>query len=132
MSYRHMMNIEALIAACDRPRDPAGWSNNGYKCGVATPGWFNIEVWFPTFDDFKVGEKGFRGEGYIVEMVDEIDDYTNATFAMVSKPAGTASLDELFKEAGRLADELGGDADNGWISRAPERESDPVWSPMVH
>jgi hypothetical protein len=118
MAYRHMNEdeIEALITACDRPRDPDGWSNNGFEASVATPGWFNIEVWFPTFDDFKVGEKGFREDGYTVEMVDEIDDCTNATFAMVSKPAGSASYSELCKQACALAEELNGDADNGWIS----------------
>ena len=84
--------------------------------GVSAPGWFNVEIWFSTFDDFKVAEQEFRNEGYVVEMLDGIDDDSNATFGVISRPAGTATLDDLFDQARKLADRLGGSADGAWIS----------------
>jgi hypothetical protein len=84
--------------------------------GVATPGWFNVGVLFQTFEAALAGEREFRDHGYVVEFLDEIDDYSNATFLTVSRLAGTATCDELFDAAIQLANRLGGEADNAWIS----------------
>jgi hypothetical protein len=78
---------------------------------VSTPG-FNVG-----------GEREFRDHGYVVEFLDEIDDYSNATFLMVSPLAGT----ELFDAAIQLANQLDGDADNAWIS-----DSGSELGPIVH
>jgi hypothetical protein len=84
--------------------------------GVSTPGWFNFEVWFSTFQAAVNAEPELRGAGYVFEILDEIDDYSDATFTVISKPAGTATLDDLFDQASKLAEQLGGDADGAWIS----------------
>lgn len=84
--------------------------------GVSTPGWFNVGVLFQTFEAALAGEREFRDHGYVVEFLDEIDDFSNATFLTVSRLAGTATCDELFDAAIQLANRLGGEADNAWIS----------------
>jgi hypothetical protein len=87
------------------------------KGGVRKPGWFNIAILFSTFEDFKAAEPEFRAAGYIVEMCDEVvDEYARHTFGIISKPAGTATQEQLFDEAVALADQLGGEADVGSIS----------------
>jgi hypothetical protein len=87
--------------------------------GVKKPGWFNIEIFLPTFDDFKAAEPALRAAGYTVEMCpDAVDEYSDATFGIISKPAGTATVDELFDEASVLVGQLGGEADNGAIEGA--------------
>jgi hypothetical protein len=86
------------------------------KGGVRKPGWFNIEILFPTFEAFKAAEPAFRAAGYIVEMCDEVvDEYPGHTFGIISKPAGAATIDELFDQAMTLANQLGGEADVGRI-----------------
>jgi hypothetical protein len=112
------LKMQGWLPDYDKPRD---LESGELKGGVLTPGWFNIEVVFSTFDDAKAAEEGFRGEGYVFELLDEIDEYSNTTFAIVSKPAGTATLDELFDQACALADQLKGSADGGWIA-GPERD----------
>jgi hypothetical protein len=53
--------------------------------GVSTPGWFNVGVLFQTFEAALAGEREFRDHGHVVEFLDEIDDYSNATFLTVSR-----------------------------------------------
>jgi hypothetical protein len=84
--------------------------------GVSTPGWFNVVILFQNFEAALAGEREFRDHGYVVEFLDEIDDYSNATFLTVSRLAGTATCDEFFDAAIQLANRLDGDADNAWIS----------------
>jgi hypothetical protein len=88
------------------------------KGGVRKPGWFNIEILFSTFEGFKAAEPAFRAAGYTVEMCDEVDEYSDHTFGIISKPAGAATIDELFHEAEVLANQLGGEADSGRIEGA--------------
>jgi hypothetical protein len=111
------LKMQGWLPDYDKPRDQISFNLEG---GVLTPGWFNVEVMFSTFDDAKAAEEGFRGEGYVFELLDEIDEYSNTTFAIVSKPAGTATLDDLFDQAIKLADRLGGCADGAWISPRAE------------
>jgi hypothetical protein len=84
--------------------------------GVSTPGWFNVVVLFETFDAALAAEREFCDAGYVFEILDEIDDYSDATFVTVSRPAGTATCDDLFDEATMLAARLDGDADGAWIA----------------
>jgi hypothetical protein len=84
--------------------------------GVSTPGWFNVGLLFQSFASALAGARKFRDHGYVVEFLDDIDDYSHATFLTVSRLAGTATCDELFNAAIQLADRLEGDADNAWIS----------------
>jgi hypothetical protein len=113
------LKMQGWLPDYDKPRD---LESGELKGGVLTPGWFNIEVVFSTFDDFKAAEEEFRNKGYTVELVaDAIDEYSAATFAIVSRPAGTATLDEFFDQACALADQLKGSADGGWIA-GPERD----------
>jgi hypothetical protein len=53
--------------------------------GISTPGWFNVGDLFQTFEAALAGEREFRDHGYVVEFLDEIDDYSNATFLTVSR-----------------------------------------------
>lgn len=48
--------------------------------GISAPGWFNIGGLFETFEVAVVSEQELRDHGYVVEFLDEIDDYLNATF----------------------------------------------------
>lgn len=109
---RDALRIQGWLPAYEKPRD----RDYVRPDGVSAPGWFNVEIWFPTFDDFKAAEREFRDEGYVVEMLDGIDHYSNTTFGVISRPAGTATLDDLFDQARKLADRLGGSADGAWIS----------------
>lgn len=83
--------------------------------GISEPGWFNIGVLFQSFEAALAAEEEFRAHGYVFEIRDVIDDYSDATFVTVSRRAGTATCDELFDQAFELAERLDGDADGAWI-----------------
>jgi hypothetical protein len=97
----------------ERPRDRHDDEDLG---GVLESNWFNVCVTFQSLDDAMVAAREFRDHGYTVEFLDQFDDYSNATFVTISRPAGTATLDQLFDEAIKLAAQLDGDADNAWIA----------------
>lgn len=85
--------------------------------GVLEPGWFNCTITFQTLADAKAAEPEFRGAGYVVELLDEIDEYSNAAWLTVSKFADGVELYGLFEQVLLLADQLNGDADTHWIEK---------------
>ena len=51
------LKMQGWLPDYDKPRD---LESGELKGGVLTPGWFNIEVVFSTFDDFEAAEEEFR------------------------------------------------------------------------
>ena len=49
---------------------------------------FSGELCFPTFDEAKAAEAELREAGFRTEILDEIDEYSTATFMNVSRAEG--------------------------------------------
>ena len=49
---------------------------------------FSGELCFPTFDEAKAAEAELRDAGFRTEILDEIDEYSTATFMNVSRAYG--------------------------------------------
>jgi hypothetical protein len=118
------VKAQGWLPVYDKPRDRGP---NELEGGIRTPSWFNIEVLFQTYDDFKGAEEELRNAGFVVELIADAFDECSAgtTFSVVSKFAGTATDDDLWNQVEALVAPFDGYVDCGEIvGPVPYRRGD--------
>ena len=109
---RDAIRMQGWTPEFDRP--PGRYDDMDFR-GVLRPGWFNCNITFSSLDDAIAAAREFRAAGYVVELLDDVDDFSNTTWITVSKFAGDTSLDDMFRAADALANAFNGCADAHWI-----------------
>jgi hypothetical protein len=102
--------LQGWIPDFNKPR-----ANDMDLGGVLKPGWFNCNITFQSLGDAVAAAREFRSAGYVVELLDDVDTFSNASWLTVSKFADTTLISVMFRAVADMADNLNGDADTHWI-----------------